>query len=117
MLRLLCPRCHGQGTTYCLECHGTGKKVTVTPPIGNCEECGGTGRRHCDVCNGTGGVDRKLGASAPPIPDWGATPDVWASSLRVPNAVPVRGFNRLRGFGKGIAKIIKVTLSRISRSG
>jgi hypothetical protein len=50
MPRKLCPRCHGQRTTSCLECHGTGKKAVVNIPTGNCEECGGTGRRLCDVC-------------------------------------------------------------------
>jgi hypothetical protein len=57
MPRKLCPRCHGQRTTSCLECHGTGKKAVVNIPTGNCEECGGTGRRLCDVCGGAGEVE------------------------------------------------------------
>jgi DnaJ-class molecular chaperone len=55
----LCPRCHGQRTTTCLKCHGTGKKLIINTPIGDCEECGGTGRRICNVCNGTGEVESK----------------------------------------------------------
>ena len=57
MPRKLCPRCHGQRTTSCLACHGTGKKTVENVQIGNCEECHGTGRRLCDICSGTGEVE------------------------------------------------------------
>src|SRR5262245_40885987 len=56
-LKTLCPKCHGQRTTSCLACRGTGKKSIVGIPLGNCKECGGTGRRRCEVCGGTGEVE------------------------------------------------------------
>ena len=55
--KLLCPKCHGQRTTFCLACYGTGQKSIVGIKIENCKECDGTGRRRCDVCGGTGEVE------------------------------------------------------------
>ena len=55
--KTLCPKCHGQRTTSCLACHGTGKKSILRIKIGNCKECGGTGRHRCDVCGGMGEVE------------------------------------------------------------
>jgi DnaJ-class molecular chaperone len=55
--RILCPKCHGQRTTACVVCRGTGKKSIVGNTIAECKECGGTGQRRCDVCGGTGQVE------------------------------------------------------------
>ena len=55
--RTLCPQCHGQRTTYCRVCRGTGKKSIAGISVGNCNTCGGTGRRRCDVCGGSGEVE------------------------------------------------------------
>jgi DnaJ-class molecular chaperone len=41
--KTLCPKCHGQRTVSCLECHGSGKKSIMAIPFGDCKECGGTG--------------------------------------------------------------------------
>ena len=59
--KTLCPKCHGQRTTSCLACRGTGKRSIVGIPLGNCKACGGTGRRRCEVCGG--GRSRKLVAT------------------------------------------------------
>ena len=55
--KTLCPKCHGQRTTYCRVCRGTGKKSVAGITVGDCNTCGGTGRRRCDVCGGTGEVE------------------------------------------------------------
>ena len=55
--KLLCPKCHGQRTSSCPACNGTGKKSIVGIKIANCRECDGTGRRRCDICGGTGEVE------------------------------------------------------------
>ena len=55
--KTLCPKCHGQRTTYCGDCRGTGKKSIAGITFGDCKTCGGTGRRRCDVCGGTGEVE------------------------------------------------------------
>jgi DnaJ-class molecular chaperone len=57
--KTLCPKCHGQRTVSCLECHGSGKKSIMAIPFGDCKECGGTGRRRCDVCGGMGEVENE----------------------------------------------------------
>jgi hypothetical protein len=43
--KTLCPKCHGQRTTSCVACRGTGKKSLVDITIGICKECNGTGQR------------------------------------------------------------------------
>ena len=55
--RVLCPKCHGQRTSACLACRGTGKWSIVGVNIGKCKECDGSGRRRCDVCGGSGEVE------------------------------------------------------------
>jgi len=55
--RVLCPKCHGQRTSACLACRGTGKRSIAGVKIGNCKECDGSGRRRCDVCGGIGEVE------------------------------------------------------------
>jgi hypothetical protein len=55
--KTLCPKCHGQRTTYCRVCRGTGKKSVAGISVGNCNTCGGSGRRRCDVCGGSGEVE------------------------------------------------------------
>ena len=57
MQRTLCPKCHGQRTTSCVACRGTGKNSIVGITIGNCKACGGTGRCRCDFCGGGGEVE------------------------------------------------------------
>ena len=42
--KTLCPKCHGQRTTSCVACRGTGKNSILGITIGNCKACGGTGR-------------------------------------------------------------------------
>jgi hypothetical protein len=64
MPRKLCPKCHGQRTTGCSACHGTGRRMIANSPGDNCKQCGGTGRRLCDRCSGTGEVERVRGADA-----------------------------------------------------
>jgi hypothetical protein len=58
--RFLCPKCHGQRTTSCAACGGTGKRSIVGIPIGACKECDGGGHRRCDVCGGTGEIERQI---------------------------------------------------------
>ena len=55
--RVLCPKCHGQRTTTCGACRGTGKKSTVGITVAKCKECDGIGQRRCNVCGGTGQVE------------------------------------------------------------
>ncbi len=55
--KTLCPKCHGQRTTSCVACRGTGKKSRFGIPIGICKECNGTGQRRCDICGGVGEVE------------------------------------------------------------
>ena len=55
--KILCPKCHGQRTTSCVACRGTGKASIVGIPIGSCKECAGTGRRRCDLCGGVGEIE------------------------------------------------------------
>jgi hypothetical protein len=55
--RVLCPKCHGQRTSVCLACRGTGKRSIAGINIGNCNECDGGGQRRCDVCSGNGEVE------------------------------------------------------------
>jgi hypothetical protein len=51
--RLLCPKCHGQRTSACLACGGTGKRSIAH----NCKECNGSGQQRCYVCGGIGEVE------------------------------------------------------------
>jgi transcription elongation factor Elf1 len=55
--RFLCPKCHGQRTTSCAVCGGTGKRSLAGIPIGVCKECKGSGNQRCDVCGGTGEIE------------------------------------------------------------
>jgi|SRR6516162_1604604 DnaJ-class molecular chaperone len=55
--KVLCPKCHGQRTSACLACHGTGKRSIADLNIGSCEECNGSGRQRCDVCGGNGEIE------------------------------------------------------------
>ncbi len=55
--RVLCPKCHGQRTSACLACRGTGKRSIAGINIGKCKECSGSGQRLCDVCSGSGEVE------------------------------------------------------------
>ena len=55
--KVLCPKCHGQRTSACLGCHGTGKWTLAGITIGKCKECDGGGQRRCDVCGGSGEVE------------------------------------------------------------
>ena len=64
--RVLCPKCHGQRTSACLVCRGTGKRSIAGINISNCKECNGSGQRRCDVCGGIGEVE-------PPFPNTPAT--------------------------------------------
>jgi hypothetical protein len=56
----LCPKCHGQRTTGCLVCAGTGKRSFAGISIGACKECKGSGRQRCNVCGGSGEVEREV---------------------------------------------------------
>ena len=55
-----CPRCHGQSTVTCEECHGSGKcwicegtgEIWFMPNDGWCAFCQGTGQ--CSTCEGKG---------------------------------------------------------------
>jgi transcription elongation factor Elf1 len=55
--KVLCPKCHGQRTSACLACNGTGKRMIAGITIGNCKKCDGVGQRRCDVCGGSGEVE------------------------------------------------------------
>src|SRR5262245_37898065 len=55
--KVLCPKGHGQRTSSCTVCRGTGKRSILSVSIGSCKECGGTGQRRCDVCGGSGEVE------------------------------------------------------------
>jgi len=55
--RFLCPKCHGQRTSACLACGGTGKLSITSVDIGDCKECDGGGQRRCDVCGGSGEIE------------------------------------------------------------
>jgi hypothetical protein len=55
--RFLCPKCHGQRTTSCAICGGTGKRSLADIPSGVCKECKGSGNRRCDVYGGTGEIE------------------------------------------------------------
>ena len=55
--RVLCPKCHGQRTSACLACRGTGQRLIASINMGNCKECNGSGQRRCDVCGGSGEVE------------------------------------------------------------
>ena len=56
----LCPKCHGQRTTSCPICGGTGKRSLAGIPIGACKECKGSGHERCDACGGSGEVEREI---------------------------------------------------------
>jgi len=43
-----CPRCEGEGSVPCAECHGT------PVPGFECYRCDGTGTEPCDRCEGSG---------------------------------------------------------------
>src|SRR5689334_10295821 len=55
--RVLCPTCHGQRTSVCVACLGTGKRSIGGLNVGSCKECNGSGQRRCDVCGGIGEVE------------------------------------------------------------
>jgi hypothetical protein len=55
----LCPKCHGQRTTRCQVCAGSGKRSLAGISIGSCKECKGSGRQRCSVCGGSGEVDQE----------------------------------------------------------
>ena len=55
--RVLCPKCHGQRTSACLACRGTGQRSIAGINMGNCKECNGSGQRRCDVCGSSGEVE------------------------------------------------------------
>jgi DnaJ-class molecular chaperone len=57
--RFLCPRCHGQRTTACKLCGGSGKRLVAGMAVGKCKECNGTGQQRCDVCSGVGEIDAR----------------------------------------------------------
>lgn len=68
----VCPKCNGEGTVVCWECHGSGKCwvcggdgiIDYMPPgsqwcaacqgTGICPECGGKGWHTCEECGGDG---------------------------------------------------------------
>jgi DnaJ-class molecular chaperone len=56
----LCPKCHGQRTTSCAVCSGSGKRLLAGVSIGACKECNGSGRQRCDVCGGGGEIEREV---------------------------------------------------------
>jgi hypothetical protein len=64
--KTLCPKCHGQRTTSCIGCSGTGKKSIIGIVIGQCDECDGTGRVRCEVCGGMAEVEPNYVGTLPP---------------------------------------------------
>ncbi len=54
---VLCPKCHGQRTTCCTACGGSGKRSIVGITLGNCKVCDSTGQWRCGFCGGIGQVE------------------------------------------------------------
>jgi len=57
---LLCPKCHGQRTTSCPVCEGSGNSSLAGISVGACKECKGSGRQRCNFCGGSGEVEREV---------------------------------------------------------
>ncbi len=55
--KTLCPVCHGQRTTSCSACRGSGKRSFAGVTVGTCKQCNGRGQRRCQRCGGLGEVE------------------------------------------------------------
>lgn len=50
-----CNSCHGQGSTRCGTCGGSGRYTPLySDRPGPCSGCGGSGRINCGSCSGRG---------------------------------------------------------------